>query len=121
MRTSIALASLGLLLATSAHAMPADAKKLAQFDVGYSQCEERFPDMKGHRDEAYLALWRVSADDKARAQLAAIRKGGTYEKARQAALRASPKKPGPEIEAKLKQQCAATWAEVKLNATPAKP
>jgi hypothetical protein len=123
MRTSIVLASLGLLLATSAHALPADAKKLAQFDIGFARCEERFPEMRGHGDEAYLALWRLAADDKARAKLAALRKGSPYQKERQAALKRMPKATGPEMEAKLKQQCDATWAETKHTAAakPAKP
>jgi len=121
MRTSIAaLASLCLLFATSAQAAPADAKRLAQFDIGYAKCEKLYPQMLGHRDEAYLALWKVSADDKARARLATLRKGGAYKKERQLALKSMDKNSGPAYEAKLKQQCEGTWGEAQANA-PAKP
>ena len=118
MRTSTALAALGLLLVAQAHAAPADATKLAQFDVGFTQCEALFPEMRGHADEAYLSLWKVTADEKARTQLATLRKSGPYQKARQAALKSPPKK-STELDARVKQQCETTWAEARRNAAPA--
>lgn len=120
MRTSIALAGLCLLFATSAHALPADAKKLAQFDIGYARCEKLYPEMRGHRDQAYLALWRVNADAKARSRLSALRKGSSYKQERQLALKTMDMGKGPEAEAKLKLQCEGTWAEAQRNA-PATP
>lgn len=120
MRTSIALALLGLFAAT-AHAAPADPKVLAQFDLGYVQCENRFPEMRGHRDEAYLALWRIKADAKSSAELDKVRKSDKYKKERQLAFKSLDKTTGPEVEAKLKRQCDATWAEVKRNGATPKP
>lgn len=114
MRTSIALALLGLFAAT-AHAAPADPKSLAQFDLGYVKCENRFPEMRGHRDAAYLSLWRVKADAKTNAELDKVRKSDKYKKERQLAVKSMDKSTGPEVEAKLKRQCDATWAEVKRN------
>jgi hypothetical protein len=120
MRTSIALALLGLFAAT-AYAAPADPKVLAQFDLGYVQCENRFPEMRGHRDEAYLALWRIKADAKTSAELDKVRKSDKYKKERQLAFKSLDKTTGPEVEAKLKRQCDATWAEVKRNGAAPKP
>jgi len=120
MRTSIALALLGLFAAT-AHAAPADPKVLAQFDLGYVQCENRFPEMRGHRDEAYLALWRIKADAKTSAELDKVRKSDKYKKERQLAFKSLDKTTGPEVEVKLKRQCDATWAEVKRNGVAPKP
>jgi hypothetical protein len=63
---------LALCVATSAaHAFTVDAKALARYDISYVQCEARYPEMRGHRDEAYLSLWRIKPDEKALAQLAA--------------------------------------------------
>lgn len=120
MRTSIAFALLGVF-AAAAHAAPADPKVLAQFDLGYVKCESRFPEMRGHRDEAYLALWRVKADAKTTAELDKVRKGDKYKKERQLAVKNMDKATGPEVEAKLKQQCDATWAEAKRNGVVDKP
>ena len=54
-----------LLAAGAAEARPFDAKALAHYDISYVECEARNPDMKGHRDEAYLNLWRIPPDAKA--------------------------------------------------------
>ena len=120
MRTSIALALLGLFAAT-ANAAPADPKVLAQFDLGYVKCENRFPEMRGRRDEAYLSLWRVKADANTSAELDKVRKSDKYKKERQLAFKSMDKATGPEVEAKLKRQCEATWAEVRRNGGPATP
>jgi hypothetical protein len=37
---------------------------LARYDVSYGRCETTFPQMKGHRDEAYLNLWRATPNEK---------------------------------------------------------
>lgn len=120
MRTLIALALLGLFAAT-ANAAIADPKVLAQFDLGYVKCENRFPEMRGHRDGAYLSLWRIKADAKASAELDKVRKSAKYKKERQLAFKSMDKATGPEIEAKLKQQCQATWAEVGRNGGHTRP
>ena len=120
MRTLIALALLGSLSA-AAHALPSDVKVLAQFDLGFAKCEARFPEMRGHGDEAYLALWKIKPDDKARAELAKARKSGPYKQERQAAQKTESKSTSPEVESKLKQQCQATWAEAQRNAPAVKP
>ena len=121
MRISTAFALLGLLAATAAQALPSDAKTLAQFDLGYAKCEARFPEMRGHRDEAYLALWKTQADAKASTELDKVRKTSKYQKERQLAYKAMAKGASPELDAKLKQQCDATWAEAKRNGPAAKP
>ncbi len=115
MRTLIALALLGLL-AAPAHALPSKVKVLAQFDLGFAKCESRFEHMRGHRDEAYLALWKVKPDDKARAELAKVRQTAKYRQESQLAAKAMDKGTGPEIDTKIRRQCEATWAETQRNA-----
>jgi hypothetical protein len=117
MRHLTAIALLGLLSA-AAHALPSDVKVLAQFDLGFARCEARFPHMRGHRDEAYLGLYKAKVDDKARAELAQARKSGPYKAAREAALKTQDKSASPALEEKLKLQCQATWAEAQRNSTP---
>jgi hypothetical protein len=118
-RTSITLALLALM-ATTAQALPSTTKVLAQFDLGYAKCETRFPHMRGHRDDAYLALWKAKPDAKNRAELATVRKGGKYQQERRLALKSMDKSGGAELEEKLKRQCQATWGETVRNAPPAK-
>lgn len=120
MKLSIALATLAaaLLLAGTARAATPSAKVLAQFDLGFAQCEQRFDHMRGHRDEAFLALYKVKPDDKARARLASLRKSETYQKEHRLALKRMDKSSGPEMEKKLTLQCQATWAEAQRNAPP---
>jgi hypothetical protein len=120
MRHLTALALLGLLSA-SAHALPSDVKVLAQFDLGFAKCEARFPHMRGHRDEAYLGLWKAKVDDKARAELAQARKSSTYKQERQAALKTQDNSASPELQDKLNKQCQATWAEAQRNTPALKP
>ena len=49
-------------LALPASSAPARFKSLAQFDSGYAQCERLYPEMRGHRDEAYAGVYRVMPD-----------------------------------------------------------
>jgi len=118
MKLPSALAALALL-STAAHAFTPDPKALAEFDLGYAKCEARFEQMKDHRDEAYLALWKVQPDEKARAELAKARKTPKYKEARSAALKTQDNKPSPELEEKLRHQCTATWNEAQRLKTPA--
>lgn len=120
MKATLTLALFGLF-ATSAQALPSDIKVLAQFDLGYAKCETRFAYMRGHRDEAYLALWKVKPDAARRTELSTVRKSSKYKQERQLAQKAMSRESGPELEEKLKQQCQATWAEAQRNKPPAKP
>ena len=114
MKTPITLALLGLL-ATSAQALPSDIKVLAQFDLGYAKCEARFPHMRGQRDKAYLALWKVKPDAQRRAELSSARKSNKYRKEQELAKKAMGEDTSPEMEEKLNQQCQATWSEMQRN------
>ena len=99
------------LAAPAARAAALDAKELAHFDVSYVKCESRYPDMRGHRDEAYLNLWRMKPDDKSRAQLAAVRKSASYQSERRRMLRAGAA--SAAASSPLDQQCQALWAETQ--------
>jgi hypothetical protein len=117
MRITTVLAILLALGASQAWALSVDAKRLARFDVGYAGCEERYADMRGHRDEAYLSLWRVRADEKTLAQLAATRRSADYRKERQRALQAAKAASAP-ASSSLDQQCRALSAERQRIANP---
>lgn len=116
MKTWTTLALLGLALGT-AHAEP-DVKKLAQFDLGFAKCEARFAHMKGHRDEAYLALWKVRFTPEQQARLAQLRKSAKYSQESSKAQKAMAKST-PALEEKIGSQCQATWSEVQRNRAPA--
>jgi ParB-like chromosome segregation protein Spo0J len=115
--------SLLALLATltgSAQAMTIDAKALARFDRSYIVCEAKFPAMKGHRDEAYLSLWRVKPGAAARAELAAARKAASY-RAEQARLqKGGANAASAAASSPIEQQCQALWAEA-LGTPKARP
>ena len=105
---------IGLALAVpAAHALSVDAKALARFDISYVKCESKFPDMRGHRDEAYLSLWKVEAGKKARAQLAEVRRGATYQSERRRVLQGAAKSASSAASSPLEQQCQALWAEAQ--------
>jgi hypothetical protein len=108
------LLALGLLFAaTGAQALTIDAKAMARFDLSYTKCEAQIPEMKGHRDAAYLSLWRTRADDKTRAQLAAVRKGAAYQAEQRRVKEATAKGAMPPASSPLDQQCQALWAETQ--------
>jgi len=108
-----------LLIATHAHAISFDAKAVARFDVGYARCEQINPAMRGRRDDAYLSLWHVKADDKSSAQLATLRRGEAYRKEHARFLKASTAKPAPAASSPIEQQCQALWAETQRVAKKA--
>ena len=120
MRICIATSVLLALATAAAHALTVDAKALARYDISYVKCESRFPTMRGHRDEAYLNLWRVKPDEKALAQLAAARKGAVYQTERQRLLQAAAKGATPAASSPLEHQCQGLWAE-NQRSTKAKP
>ena len=112
MRIHVSLLALFAVVApAAAHAMTIDAKALARYDLSYVTCERTFPDMKGHRDEAYLSLWRVKADAKARAELAAVRKGAVYQAERARAQKAAAKGTASAASSPIEKQCQALWHE----------
>lgn len=86
-----------------------DAPGLARFDLGYAGCEVRFAHMKGARDEAYLAVYRVKDDDAARARLAELRRGTAYGKERRTAQAATAASAASPVE----HQCQALWSQVQ--------
>ena len=92
----------------------ADPKALARYDISYAQCEQQYAEMRGHRDEAYLNLYRVNPDAKALAQLDAVRQGAAY-RAEQKRASAAAKGTAPAASAplskKLAQQCQGLWSE----------
>jgi len=94
-----------------------DGRGLARFDAGYARCEAKFAQMKGHRDEAYLAVYRVKADEKSLARLAALRRTAEYQKERKLAARA-PASPASAASSPLEQQCQALWAETRRFTAP---
>lgn len=104
------------LAATAAHAGPS-VKTLAQFDLGYAKCEARFEHMKGRADDAYLALWKIKADDKQRAELAKQRGTPRYREERSKAQKTMAK-PSPALDDKLNKQCSATWSELQRADRP---
>lgn len=111
MRIPSALVLIALLPA-AAHALDVDAKKMARFDIGYAACEQQMPQMRGHRDEAWLSLWRVKPDAKVRAQLEAVRKGPVYRAERSRVLKVGAAS-AASAASPIDQQCQALWNETQ--------
>jgi hypothetical protein len=109
------LAGLLLALPLAATAGGFDARGLARFDLGYARCEARYAHMKGGRDEAYLAAYRVKADDAARSRLAEIRRGAAYRKEQRSAQTESAKavKAAAPASSPIEHQCQALWTQVQ--------
>ena len=93
-----------------AQSHPYDAKSLAHYDVSYVECEARHPEMAGHRDEAYLSLWRITPDAKSAARLAETRAAPAYKSERQRVAK-SAKASAPAASSPLDRQCRGLWAE----------
>ena len=93
--------------------MTIDAKALARFDRSYIVCEAKFPDMKGHRDEAYLSLWRVRPDQKALGELAAARQSATYRSEQARIRKDDAKRASQAASSPIEQQCQALWNEAQ--------
>ena len=113
MKRAVVLAALAVPLAVAAGGF--DARGLARFDLGYGRCEARFAHMKGARDEAYLAAYRVTADEAARKRLAALRDSAAYRKERRTAQAeaASPAASAASAASPLAHQCQALWSQVQ--------
>lgn len=112
MRLLLPLIATFSLFTANAHALVLDAKKLARYDASYVLCEASYPEMKGHRDEAYLRLYHAPENDKTRGQLAALRKSSAY-LAEQKRLKKTPAAPASAASGPLAQQCQALWAEAR--------
>ena len=108
------LCAAAVLISTTAQAQdkPYDPKALAHYDVSYGRCETSYPEMKGHRDEAYLSLWRAEPNEKTNKRLADARATEPYktEKKRAASKAAQPS--SPEAVKALEQQCRGLWGEM---------
>ena len=100
-------------LAAGAQSRAYEPKSLARYDVSYGRCEKMFADMKGHRDEAYLSLWRATLNEKTKGRLAEARASETYKAERQIALAAAAKPPTPEAATTLDHECRALRGEMK--------
>lgn len=112
-RPALAGAVLAAVFATPAHALKIDAKALARYDIGYVQCELRHADMRGLRDDAYLAMWRVKPTEKLRSDLATVRRSGIYQAERRRVLDAVAKGTAPAASSPIEHQCQALRAEAR--------
>lgn len=110
-RLLLALPLLALWPAAPAFSAALDAAAVARFDVGYGRCEQLYPHMRGHRDAAYLAMWRMRADEANVGRLAKLRLGAAYRKEHQRFAKASTGPAAPAASSPIEQQCQALWAE----------
>jgi hypothetical protein len=114
MRIPPVLLAAVLTLATApvlAQSHPYDPKSLAHYDVSYVECEARYPEMAGHRDEAYLSLWRIKPDAKSAARLAETRAAAAYKSERQRAAKSAAKASAPAASSPLDRECRGLWGE----------
>ena len=122
MRTilSALAAVLALLLAAgSAEARPYDAKALAHYDRSYVECEAGNPAMKGHRDEAYLNLWRIPPEPKSLARLAKLRADPAYAAEQKRTAKSPAAASAPASAVALQRQCIGLWSEHQRAASEA--
>ena len=104
-------------LALPASSAPARFKSLAQFDSGYAQCERLYPEMRGHRDEAYAGVYRLKLDDALHGQLDETRKSAPYRsERRRAAQTLSKNAAASEVAQRLELQCQALKREIAKSA-----
>ncbi len=95
-----------------------DPKALARYDVSYVRCEASFPEMKGHRDDAYMSLWRMKPGPKTEARLAEVRSSSAYKSEQRVAKREAAGASGPDAVKALEQQCRGLWGEMKKTPKP---
>jgi hypothetical protein len=96
-----------------------DPKALARYDVSYVRCEAKLPEMKNHRDEAYLSLWRATPSPKSAAKLAEVRASAPYKAEHAVASRHAAGASEPEAAKALERQCRGLWGEMKRMPKPA--
>jgi hypothetical protein len=110
-----------LVLATvlaSAEDRRYDPKALARYDVSYVRCEASFPEMKGHRDDAYMSLWRMTPGPKTTARLAEVRSSATYKSEQRVATRQAAGASAPDAVKALERQCRGLWGEMQKTPKP---
>ena len=95
-----------------------DPKALARYDVSYVRCEASFPEMKGHRDDAYMSLWRMKPGPTTATRLAEVRSSSTYKSEQRLAKREAAGANGPDAVKALEQQCRGLWGEMKKTPKP---
>ena len=95
-----------------------DPKTLARYDLSYVRCEASFPEMKGHRDDAYMSLWRMKPGPKTTARLAEVRSSATYKSEQRLASRQAAGASGPDAVKALEQQCRGLWGEMQKTPKP---
>ena len=96
-----------------------DPKALARYDVSYVRCEASYPQMKGHRDDAYLSLWRVKPSPESQARLASVRKSAAYRTEQQRASKQAAGASEPKAVKALERQCMGLWGEMQRAPKPA--
>jgi len=120
--TRIHLLLAGALLTASALASADDRrydpKALARYDVSYVRCEASIPEMKGHRDDAYMSLWRMKPGPTTAARLAEVRGSATYKSEQRVAKREAAGASGPDAMKALEQQCRGLWGEMQKTPRP---
>ena len=114
----LVLASLAVVASAStpAQSRAYEPKALARYDVSFVRCEKLHPEMKGHRDEAYLSLWRAKPNEKTKARLAEARSSAAYKAEREIALAGGTKSSAPDAEKTLANECSALRGEWKRAA-----
>lgn len=95
--------------AAGARANAFDPVALARFDHGYQRCEQLDAQMRGGRDAAWLAVWRVRSDEAGLARLARLREGEAYKREARRVARAPA--PAQAASSPVAQQCQALQAE----------
>ena len=95
-----------------------DPKGLARYDGSYVRCEASFPEMKGHRDDAYMGLWRMKPGPTTATRLAEVRSSSTYKSEQRLAKREAAGANGPDAVKALEQQCRGLWGEMKKTPKP---
>jgi hypothetical protein len=100
-----------MLFAGEAAARAYDAKELARYDTSYQKCEGRFAEMRGHRDEAYLNLWRIELSPKSQAELIKLRASPAY-RSEQKRLATVPKGASASA-APIERECQGLWGELQ--------
>jgi len=114
-------ASMLSLVAVSAEARPFDPKALARYDHSYVECEAKNADMKGHRDEAWLSLWRIAADERSLERLKKARADAVYKAESQRIVRPAARGASAAPAATVQRQCQGLWAEFQRTKQPRRP
>ena len=94
-----------------------DPKALARYDLSYVRCEASFPEMKGHRDDAYMSLWRMKPGPKTTARLTEVRNSATYKSEQRLATRQAARASEATAAKTLERQCRALWGEMQKTAS----